>query len=606
MHSSTYFIAGWCWLIRILIIPYFCSTSSHSTSITVAQSTDTMLLRQVHVIARHGARISSSTTTTTSGETSNFHNEVRDELTPYGEKQAYELGQWIQNRYYESTTGLFVRNRLNLDSNDADATHRMALHFETSAIHSTIVTANMMASGLFNPENATTSILPTGVTSTAPVPVVTYYPTTQDIVLAAQYNCPYFASFLQNELYNSDAWTGMLSSSMPLLRRLAQLPIFQSLIANPTASSEEEKYIALDRVWIIFDAMVVAKTECEVAMALAEFMNNVAVAECQELRSENNDPKLNEAIDLVSFLNANEWNELQSLAYSAEIVKYGTDHTDRLISSNLLLEILNRMNAADPNYDSMYIYTAEYPTLLALLSILNGPSGLAFDAQSTLKTAAIPNHAAAILLELFQDTTTGSMYVQVSYKEGNDGLVDSTTVSDRNDMMITFDLLNVRPQHMSLSNICSGVQGMNCPLSTLNDYVVNSRHISTEQWCSLCNNHEAASCLQDIVQNDCSSSQFNNPLGAGFGFGMLFAILLAVVGAYIIPHLLRRQTRSKKASSYSDSIPPSFNLNSRSSYVDDDDNQNNNFSNPPKVTTSLPTSNTTTTTFKGMSVVELS
>jgi hypothetical protein len=110
----------------------------------------------------------------------------------------------------------------------------------------------------------------------------------------------------------------------------------------------DPRYFALEHLWIAYDAIYLAQTECLLACALAEFMAGkpLNATSCSELESPQNDVSLNDAEELSSLLSATQWDELQSLVHQVELLKYATPGAGRRLGTNLLLQIMARIETS--------------------------------------------------------------------------------------------------------------------------------------------------------------------------------------------------------------------------------------------------------------------
>jgi len=166
----------------------------------VSQAQSALVLKQVQVITRHGARTPLTKTAASLAE-------GYSSLTPQGEQQMYLLGQWLHTRY----TGQGVVDEY---SNTFSEVH-------SSSYDRTLVSASSLALGLYSlaaRDPNTQSLLGASVVP-ANVPV---YAVDQanDITIRAYDKCDVFNARL-DALYSSAAWTGYAAAHSALLAKLA-------------------------------------------------------------------------------------------------------------------------------------------------------------------------------------------------------------------------------------------------------------------------------------------------------------------------------------------------------------------------------------------------
>jgi Histidine phosphatase superfamily (branch 2) len=328
------------------------------------------ILRQVQVVTRHGARTPLTKSATTLQEASAT-------LTHIGEKQLYDLGTWLREKY----AGLGV----------VDTYNSTLVRIESSDYDRTIVSAQMLAQGLFldRPSNP---LLPKPANNTN-IPVYTNSKL-NDVTIRAYDKCPTFLDNLKT-LYASETFLALEKEHEQLLNALAAIPAFSTYAVQNT--------IPLSNVWNIFDLINVAKIECATNYETSD--------SCQSLP----DPAL------ATVLNDAQWTELQSMANHAELLKYSTAG-GKLLGSNLLRTIQSRMNIT-ATMPSFVLYSAHYPTILGLMSSILG--------ENDILKEAIPNYATALIFELYTDSDTNQQSVAIHYKEG---LQNETTTMELTSM----------------------------------------------------------------------------------------------------------------------------------------------------------------------------
>ena len=341
-------------LYGLLVLPSACAESA---------------LRQVHVVTRHGARFPLVKQATTLQEG------TPGTLTPTGERQMYDLGVWLKQRYADFLPSFHVPSKIRIESSSFDRT---------------IVSANSLALGLFSTQSsrdpAGESTLPGGLLP-ANVPV---YSTERrnDIKIRAFANCDVLLESLQL-LYESPEWKDLETTHHDLLETMGTIPSFATY-------TDESGKVTLENVWNVFDSVLVAKTECTNS-GTGEQSSTCAMLEDSLSKNDISD---------------SDWEELQKLAHITESMKY-TGDAGKLIGSNLLLQIQKRMEERNTSVgqeggsESFYIYSAHYPTLLGLFASLEENPSLG---------EIIPSYASALVFELFEDQADGSKTIKLFYR----------------------------------------------------------------------------------------------------------------------------------------------------------------------------------------------
>lgn len=169
-------------------------------TVDVAQASN--ILRQVHVIARHGSRFPALNDfphpQNSLSSSSIPYGPLQDTLTPLGELQMYNLGLWLKERY----AGKLNRNNTVTYFYQLDR-----VRFESSHADSTLLSAQAVALGFFDAaardpygENA----LPDGIRFRPNIPITT--PNTaesnrNDVLFRAYDKCPTFDAKLKEKVY---------------------------------------------------------------------------------------------------------------------------------------------------------------------------------------------------------------------------------------------------------------------------------------------------------------------------------------------------------------------------------------------------------------------
>jgi hypothetical protein len=290
-------------------------------------------------------------------------------LTPTGERQLYDVGVWLRQRYADD---LFF--------DDAYIADRVRL--ESSAFERTIVSAQSLALGLFDAEARDPrgeNQLPVQVRPNVPVFTTE---SRNDVVLRAYDKCPAFHDRLER-LYQGTKWKSLEEDHSSLLTRLAEIPTFQ-----PYADASGR--IPLTEVWNAFDRITVAQTECQQGQEGALCLDAT------------------ESDQLTGLLD-DQWRELQDVAHAAELLKYGRDAAGTLVGGNLLLAVVERMllPLREGGERRFHLYSAHYPTILGVLAALG---------EDPVQPDVIPGYATALIIELYEEN--GVKLVQVWYRPG--------------------------------------------------------------------------------------------------------------------------------------------------------------------------------------------
>jgi hypothetical protein len=391
-------------------------------------------------------------------------------LTPLGQTQLFDLGVWLRKFY--TAYSLF------------EVYDSSKVRLQSSAFERTVTSANSLALGLF-PQAARD---PTGesVLSVIPANVPVY--TTEvknDVTIRAYDKCETFLNHL-GDLYSSEGWKELEKENSELLIRLTTIPAFQGY-ADSTGK------VPLTEVWNVFDAILVAKTECA-----GEY-----TASCQNVL----------ASSFKDVLNDDEWVALQSMAHQAELLKYGSNIAGRLVGGNLLLQIVERMQETavgrtSADFEKFYLYSAHYPTILGLFAALS---------EESVDSEVIPSYASALIFEVYENDLDGKRSVQILYKSGEES--------------------EHRPVFMG--SACSSIM---CPLTTLSGGVA---YLSQESWCRDCGNRDADVCLAGLVESrESCSTDLETPVAVGWISGVLCSLVVLAVALFV----QRRRSRSVKSS----------------------------------------------------------
>ena len=340
-------------------IHYFLVLSVSMVAAWLPVSTGENVVTQMHVITRHGSRYPLPK------DASTLQEDTPGTITPNGQRQHLELGQWFAEQY--NSTGFF------------DKYHPSEVRLESSGFDRTLVSANSFALGAFDASARDPTDENVLFQKPANIPVYSIEPS-NDIYFRAYDKCPTFHQRL-DELYASTEWLTLEREHESLLRGLANLVSFQRY-ADSTGK------IPLTSLWNVYDEIHVARTECTVS-------EEGFTPTCDSLPNPADKDALSDA----------DFQELELLTSRVEKLRYGPENAERLLGGPMLVKIIDRM--ARHKSQKFFLYSAHYATILGVLSALNET----FPVADT-----IPDYASALVFVLQQDTVTGKEYVQVIYK----------------------------------------------------------------------------------------------------------------------------------------------------------------------------------------------
>ena len=398
------------------------------------------ILRQVHVMTRHGSRRPLPKSSTTLDDVTS----ESSLLTPLGQKQHYELGQWLRERYLFPFADVLVE----YDPNQ--------VLVESTAYERTIVSANSLVLGLF-PRDARGLQL---FNETADLIPVYTRARNNDLYLRAYDKCNTLHDNLET-LYASDAWNTMEMEHMDLLQRLAQNPAFAKYVVDGSTASSDS-YIPLTELWNVFDAIHVVETECDTTVVDGNWTTSHV---CQALPEPN----------LLTTINENDLNATKLLANTAELLRFSPTTADNKVGGaflNLILERMERIanNTSAPRF--LFVTSAHYPTVLGLLTAL----------ETSFWDRFIPEYASALVIELYLREENGEHYVKIYFKSGD----------------------SVEPLPITVSATCRTDLDEGCLLQNLIQES-QSKRLTTEEWCQECNNTDVDVCLQHKLEQQQSS-----------------------------------------------------------------------------------------------------
>jgi len=213
--------------------------------------------------------------------------------------------------------------------------------------------------------------------------------------------------------------------------------------------------VLLENAWNCYDAINVAKTECD---------PDDTVLACIELA----DPAVRTS------LTSDEWAELQAVAHYAELQKYSRANAGDLLGGNLLAEVARTSAGTSAKFR---LYSAHYPTLLGVLAALG---------ESPVSDEVIPNYATALLFEKWEDDVTCDVSVNVLYKEG------------MQDDVVT----------LSIDGVCGGLEA--CAGDAFASLADSLSYTGDSGWCTACANESADVCMAAKIAADANDANNNS------------------------------------------------------------------------------------------------
>lgn len=305
-------------------------------------------LKQLHVITRHGSRPHLNKDPNTMKE------EGGETLTVVGQKQLYDLGEWLRQTY---------RNTIFSDEDFLRYYDFTKDRFESSNLDRTLTSANSLGMGLF-PLPARMGDAYTDYVSVLPhnpgIPVYTRQDV-NDVYLRAYHNCPKFHSNVE-KLYESTQWKTLEENNKSLLVKLAEkLPD----MGNYT------DFVPLSDVWNYYDQIHVARTECN---------SDPGSYGCETMAN----PEVRSALTQEEFV------DLEKLTFRAEQMKYGPETAQDLLGSNLFWKMMDRVEQRQGRF---FLYSAHAPTILGLFSTL----------KEGTEDEQFIDYGSALIMEVYQE-----------------------------------------------------------------------------------------------------------------------------------------------------------------------------------------------------------
>ena len=480
-------------------------------------------LKQVHVITRHGARAPLPKNGTTLTELAG------PVLTPLGQYQLFEVGQWLRQVYFNTTSGASLSS--SAEYNQAQ------VRLESSDLDRTLMSANALSWGLF-PKTAPTdedevqgSLPP--ITS---IPVYSILESNDIYLRAYHTNCPVFLERLDT-LYESAQWKAIESKHMEILNKMET--VFPEEFAErvvdkdgdgPEPATVTDLDLELAQFWTYYDKINVARTECS---------PDPTVSGCLRLSPD--------VVQLVDSLTEEEFLEVEELMATTERLKFGPDIAGNLLGSPLLKRMLDRVQE-DATF---FLYSAHAPTLFSLMSTL----------QETIDVEAYPEYGSAIIMEVYQDSTTKvANSIRFVYKSSIKETGVYVPIRNAN-CEEAFE--GTTPLSTEGSATTSSVS--QCNLDKFMKWARRNTLTDVEDWCSACQNIEADVCMQIELdkyplegrvegQKDDSTDALIM-VGTFFG-GLLVGLLMMTTGVYYRDHS-QRQAESTVSLDARDNVPVS-------------------------------------------------
>lgn len=425
-------------------------------------------LKQVHVLTRHGAR----TPLPKDGQT--LLETVGSTLTATGEKQMYEVGEWIRQTYNQNNFLEFY--------NPAE------VFLESSNLDRTLLSANSLSSAVFPIGSG--SLLP----QSPSIPVYSR-DVSNDVYLRSWYdeNCPAFHERVE-KVYDSQQWKLLESNSQGILAKLGSLfPDDQT--NNPDQIVDGT--VVMRHLWSYYDILKVVDTECN---------PDPTSFSCLGLGSE--------TIALNNKLTPSEMNQLEALLGDTEELKFGVATAGNLLGSRLLWRMIDRMEESiDVKF---FLYSAHAPTILGFLS--------------TLKEWQVdddhPDFGSAVIIEVYEEPNSGLRSIRVLYKAAKKSSATFIPLRDANcEVEIAAeDIIGGAPTPGNGNLLL-------CPLNVFKDWAEANTLSTTEEWCEACQNVNSDVCLRARSNNffqDLEDSLESNEGDASLLVGILAGFVVGV------------------------------------------------------------------------------
>lgn len=437
------------------------NNADHATSDFMVPST----LEQVHVITRHGAR------TSLSKEADSLAEAGGATLTPLGQQQLHDLGDWLRNEYLDVLGSSITGEGRSLGYYNPN------LHLiESSNLDRTLTSANALAKGLFPGTKRASGAHSTPVTDPeyetkelfdspfeVPIPVYTTGLDHNDVTLRAYKNCPTFQDRLK-KLYRSDKWRALEDSNEELLTKLGQWFPLQAVHGK----------VPLKDAWNIYDSIHVARTEC---------FDDASNAACAAFIDVDTIQKAAQALSTTDF------ERLETLVEHAEFLKFGagidTDPDEgmvtagHLLGSNLLWKILNRAKG-DGDF---FVYSAHFPTLLGLLSTMQASTDFWRDTGGE----KFFDYGSALIVEIHKSRDKEVHYFVLKYK--------STESDTAVNIVIHESETGVKCGRDEDSGMAMIEKASWCLLEEVKTWAEIYTLRTEQDWCKACGNKEADVCL---------------------------------------------------------------------------------------------------------------
>ena len=435
----------------------------------------TPVLKQVHVISRHGARTFLQKDGDTLSEgTQQQQQQQQTTLTPLGHKHLFDLGVWLRNRYTSQDTENLQTGDLNPFGEYKETLQKYNPNWhriESTGLDRTISSANAMSQGLF-PKETSFEFLQEFVDMEGKlIPTIPVYSQKEsnDITLRTWRTCPVFHDRLQT-LFSSQPWKTLEDNHVPLLEKLSDK--FPEYVKSDSTTTSSNQRIRLKDIWNIYDAIHVVRTECGGSKGSGEV--NSKTETCESI------PNHQYFLDSLSF---SEFQELEELMETTERLKFGVGTAGNLLGSNLLWQILGRFG----NPTTLYVYSAHAPTILGFLSALKEYS------YSTAQERFV-EYGSAVIVEVYQDLVN-DIYVRLLYKS-----------SDKDDA----SYLELDHVGCATTTATNGSGTKYCKVTDFLNWAIQNTILTQEDWCLQCQNVESDVCVSQLLEDNAIALGFGN------------------------------------------------------------------------------------------------
>ncbi len=423
------------------------------------------VLKQVHIITRHGARTplpkNADTLLELAGST----------LTPLGQKQLYDVGVWLRQVY--NGNGF-------LEYYDASE-----VRLESSDLDRTLTSASALSLGLFpyraqaanHGEELYESLLP----EMPGLPIYSMKESNDFYFRAYHRNCPIYEDRLE-ALYESSQWKILESNNQGILKKLAALfpEDFDDGDTDESNNKISEGSVVMKHLWNYYDIIKVARTEC---------IPNATVYSCTSMGPD--------VYNLKNALSHTEFQELESLMASSEAMKFGIATASNLLGSQLLWRMLNRTNDTS---GKVFLYSAHAPTIFSFMSTL----------QEWSSDERHPDYGSAIIMEVYQESDSSqAQSIRFLYKAAKKTTATYIPMT-KADCEQPFGG-DAPPTTTGFSSDLT-----HCLMADFLVWATSNTIMRPEDWCDACGNESADVCLQAKLHNQDSSERGSEEFESAF------------------------------------------------------------------------------------------